>query len=197
MKTASGLAMAVVVVALLVAGGTALKLYMDQQSMLVMIDGYGRAVSGLSTTTPGTASAVATANQHAGVGDYEAAGQALDQVLTLVNQTPATPQGPAGPGGPGPGGMMPNYGFGNNPGAPPAPTDEQIDDALNEVPEETRAFFAEHRKLLGRLMVQNQTTMGAIDPDEWNQYTAVVLGAAADGDADTVKGAMDRFDQAL
>ena len=192
--------MGVVVVALLVAGGTALKLYMDQQSMLSMIGDYGQTIARLPVSSGPAAKALATANHYADRGEYATAREALSQAVTLVSQSPGATTPPGLPGQmPRGGGPVPGLGFGPNPGdEPPSPSDEEIDQAINnELPEETQAFFGEHRDLLSRLMVQNRITEGAIPPDQWSEYTGVVLSAAAQGDTETVKAAMERFDSAI
>ena len=184
MRTASGLAMVAVVIALLAAGGGALKLYMDRQSMQGMIDAYGATLVSLPLP-PGPASqAFVAARQRAGAGDYATAQSKLKEGATSLAQAAA-----AGPGGQGPG-----------TGPAPEPTQEMLQQALKEIPESARRFFEAHTDLLReatKLRVAAAAGLVDIPPDQLQTLVDEIVAAAGKNDEKGVRAALDKVRKGL
>ena len=98
MRTASGLAMSVVVVALVAAAGGALKLYVDRQSMQGMIDQYGEALATLPFPPGPAAQSFVAARERAGAGDFAGAQAKLKEGKSQLAQAEAAGGSGQGPG---------------------------------------------------------------------------------------------------
>jgi len=172
MRTASGLAMLVLVLVLIGVGGAAFKLLTDRQSMAAMIDDYGQTLSTISVPPGPAAQAFASAQERAGTGDYAGARSDLERGRGLVKETPIPSPRPQ----PLPGGDQPR-----------GPSPEDLQRAVDELPETVRPFFRERPELLRQAMMLRLRAQGSVPPEELEKQTQRIIEAASAGDEEAVK----------
>ena len=202
MKTASGLAMALVVIVMIAAGAAALKLHSDRQAMASMVGDFSRTLGSMPKVPVGAAQAFANAAQMAQEGDAEGAQQALKHGANLAREAAAAaPQFPRSmPGGPGvgPGSGGPGTGPGGR-WTPPqlALSEEEMQQALQGIDEEARPFFVEHPELWRRALSASNAAQQIMPDEAWKTHRAAVIKAAAANDAAGVRQALNAANQAM
>ncbi len=175
MRTASGLAMLVLVLVLIAVGGAALKLLTDRQSMATMIDDYGQSLSAIPMPPGPAVQAFTSAQQRAGAGDYTGARSDLERGMGLVREAPIPPTTPQPP----PGGDQPR-----------GPSPEELERAVEELPETVRPFFRERPELLRQAMMLRLRAQRSVPPEEMEKQTQRIIEAASAGDEEAVKSVL-------
>lgn len=185
MRTASGLAMVVVLILLLGAAGGAMKLYVDRQSMADVINEYGQTLADLPQSSPQASQAFMAAADNARAGRFAEAKSELQRGRAAMSQAGAMPAIPGMPQLPGIFGAQEE----TEAGGEAAPTPEQIEEALQSLPENARPFFAQRRELFRRALALSMAAR-RVAPDKWEAHRAKILEAAAAGNESKVEEAM-------
>ncbi|MGQ9731519.1 MAG: hypothetical protein ACUVX8_09640 [Candidatus Zipacnadales bacterium] len=191
MRSASSLAMVVVVLVLLLVAAGAMKLYADRQSMTDMIDNYGQTLASLPIGSPEAMAAFRKAAEAAKAGRYEEAESELKRGGEAAKQG-------AGGGEFSIPGILPGFPMGEVGGGGDIPTfsEEEVEHALQALPEKARPFFAKRRGLFRRALALSAAAKTK-DPKAWEAYRARILEAAAEGDQDAVRALIQEAGQAL